>query len=330
MKIIAETAAHHEGDYRFIETLVDKIAQSRASIAKLHVTLSIDEYMTEDHSVYKLLQTWMFDEQQWQHLISHLRSHKKELMLLTNDTKAVEFAKKAGADYLEIHSVALNDLRLLAAAREVIGPRTKLVLGVGGSTLEEIENAISFINSSDIVLMFGFQNYPTQYSDINFNKIRRIMALYPGFEFGYADHTAWDEPNNMLVTMMGAALGMTYVEKHVSHVPGEKRADAAAVVSFDYLEQLAKNIEVLEACNGDGSLLLNSGEQKYCVFGAMKKAAIVCSPVAAGDTLTLDSIEFKRTGQTSLLSQLDAIQLIGKRAKVDLVPGQLLQRSNFE
>lgn len=330
MKIIAETAGHHEGDFNFMKTLVGHIAASSASVAKLHITLSLDEYMTADHPVYELIKNWQFDECQWTELISTLRSNEKELMLLANDTKAVEFAKRIEANYIEIHSVALNDLRLLAAAREVINEDTKLVLGVGGSTLEEIDHAISFVGSRNVVLMFGFQNYPTNYSDINFNKIRRIMALYPQFEFGYADHTSWDEVNNMLVTMMGAALGVTYVEKHVSHVPGEKRADAAAVVNFNYIDELAKNISILESCNGTGSLLLNSGEQKYSNFGIMKKAALLSRNLLAGEELTTDSIEFKRTSRDCPVSQIDAIYLVGKRAKYDLPCGLPLQRSDYE
>lgn len=330
MKIIAETAAHHEGDFEFMVDLVSKIADSSADVAKIHVGLDLDEYMTPDHPVYKLAKNWLFSTQQWDEIVDRVRSGGKELMMLTNDIKAVEYAKLKKPSLLEIHSVALNDVNLLAAAREAILDGTRLVLGVGGSTLEEIDNAMTIVGEGNIVLMFGFQNYPTRYSDINFGKIRRVMSLYPNHEFGYADHTGWDEPNNMLVTMMGASLGMSYVEKHVSHVPGQKRVDAAAVVDFDYIRTLAKNLAVLKECEGSGSLLLNEAEQKYCVFGSMKKAAVIVESLSAGELLSIDHIAFKRTGTESDLSQLNVLQLMGRKSKNDLKAGHVLRRADLE
>ena len=49
--------------------------------------------------------------------------------------------------------------------------------------------------------MFGFQNYPTKYKNINLEKVRKIQSMYPKLKFGYADHTAWNEPNNELITL---------------------------------------------------------------------------------------------------------------------------------
>ncbi|GAG78345.1 unnamed protein product [marine sediment metagenome] len=232
--------------------------------------------------------------------------------------------------HVEIHSVCLNDINLLDALKQCLSGETKVVLGVGGSSLYEIENAINILQHPNIVLMFGFQNYPTRYEDINFSKMRRIMKLFSEFEFGYADHTAWDEPNNILITLLGAAIGMDYVEKHVTIAYGEERIDWSAAVSIDMFNEIKEKMELLELCNSDGLLRLNKGEQDYSTYGPMKKAAILTKDLKAGQKLERDMLAFKRTGQISDMSQVETLQSIGKKISKDIKRGQVLMREHLK
>jgi len=252
------------------------------------------------------------------------------LMLLFNDTKAVEFGMAFNPTHVEIHSVCLNDINLLDALKQHLSRETKVVLGVGGSSLYEIENAINILRHRNIVLMFGFQNFPTKYEDINFAKMRKIMKLFPEYQFGYADHTAWNEPNNILITLFGAALGMDYVEKHVTIAYGEERIDWSAAVSIDMFNEIKGKMDLIEACNGNGLLRLNKGEQDYSIFGPMKKAAMLTKDLKAGQELERDMLAFRRTGQISDLSQVEAIQSVGKVVNCDLRKDQVLLSSHIE
>ena len=327
MKLIAETAWHHQGDFGFMKKLVSEISQhANADIIKLHVTLDLKEYMAEDHPLFDGTRECMFGEMQWKEIIKLILSGEKELMLLFNDTKAVEFGMQYNPTHVEIHSVCLNDINLLTSLRQHLARETKLVLGAGGSSLYEIENAINILQHPNIVLMFGFQNFPTKYEDINFAKMRRIMKLFPEFEFGYADHTAWDEPNNVLITLLGAALGMNYVEKHVTIAYGEERIDWSAAVSIDMFNEIKEKMDLIQACNGDRLLRLNKGEKEYSIFGPMKKAAVLTKDLKAGQKLERDMLAFKRTGQNSDMSQVEVLQSIGKEITKGIKTGQVLMR----
>jgi len=332
MKLIAETAWHHQGEFAFMHQLVNAInKRTKADIVKLHLTLDIDEYMAPDHPLYEDVKIWLLDKDQWKEIIELIISGNKELMLLFNDTKAVEFGMQFNPTHVEIHSVCLNDNNLLAALKQRLTRETKVVLGVGGSSLYEIENAINILQHPNMVLMFGFQNFPTKYEDINFAKMRRIMKLFPEFQFGYADHTAWDEPNNILITLLGAALGMDYVEKHVTIAYGEERIDWSAAVSINMLNEIKERMKLIEACNGDGLLRLNKGEQDYSIFGPMKKAAMLTKDLKAGQELEKDILAFKRTGQISDMSQVEALQTIGKEEVTkDIKTGQVLMRDHLK
>ena len=75
MKLIAETACHHEGDFIFLKNLVSEInAKTGADIIKFHLTLDIDEYMAKDHDLYSEIQRWIFSPEEWSdifHLVKH-------------------------------------------------------------------------------------------------------------------------------------------------------------------------------------------------------------------------------------------------------------------
>jgi N,N'-diacetyllegionaminate synthase len=331
MKLIAETAWHHEGDFEFMRNLVTGIVEeSKADIVKMHITLDWDEYMHPDHQLYKKLREWLFTEKQWSQLIEIVIRSDKELMLLLNDTWAVQFAMEFRPKLIELHSVCLNNVFLINKLKPSLTPDMQVILGVGGTALEELDHAIRYFDHPNTVLMFGFQNYPTRYEYVNLSKMRRVMRLYPEMQFGYADHTAWNESNNELITLLVAANGMDYVEKHVTTAYGTDRTDSAAAISIEMLNSLAETLKLLEAIDGDGQLQLNPGERNYSVFGPMKMAAVAARNVDAGEKLSLEDLCFKRTGQTADLSQLEVLNMVGGTVQEPIMEGCVLMRRNVE
>jgi N,N'-diacetyllegionaminate synthase len=330
MKLIAETAWHHEGSYEFMKNLVTEIStKTEADIVKMHITLDFEEYMDPSHDGYSLLKPWLFKKDQWYELIEIVRNNDKQVMLLLNDVEAIKFGLKLSPEYVEIHSVCLNDVFMLDELKKGLPQTTKVVLGIGGTSIDEIEHAINYLTHSNILLMFGFQNYPTVYKDVNLNKIRKIMKLFDNFEYGYADHTAWDSPHNELVTLLGAATGMKYIEKHVTTNFGENRVDWPAAISIDMFNSLHKKIKILEGLNGDGSLSMNKGELSYSIFGPMKKAAVLKKSAKKGEIFSLDMIKFIRTEKVSNMSQLEVIKSVGRPFEQDMDQGELLMAKLF-
>ncbi len=331
INLIAETAWHHEGSFSFMKNLINKIcADSDVNTVKMHITLDLDEYMCVDHDAYETLKSWMFNEEQWSELIAIVRSYDKDLMLLLNDTKAVQFAAQFNPEIVEVHSVCLNVPRLQKSILTHISSTTKIVIGVGGCTLEEIGKAIEVFNKRETILMFGFQNYPTRYKDVNLGKIRKIQKIYSNKKFGYADHTAWDEDNNELVTLLVSANNMEYVEKHVTTQYGQQRCDYSAAISIDQLNRLARKIRVVDSICGDGSLPLNKAEQNYSIYGPMKMAAIAKYELKKGDVLSMNEVHFCRTSQITSMSQTDLLESIGLKFTKDIKSGQIIDWTQLD
>jgi N,N'-diacetyllegionaminate synthase len=318
-KLIAETAWHHEGDYSFMKNLVTKICElTKADVVKLHITLDIDEYMSKDHEAYDTLKSWMLAPNQWEELIRIIRNSGKDIMLLLNDTKAVNFASKFNPEFVELHSVSLNVPRLQSAVKKIIDKKSTLVIGIGGCSLEEVEAAIESFDDYKTLLMFGFQNYPTRYKDVNLKKIRRIQSLYPNHIYGYADHTAWNEKLNQLITLMVASNGMDFVEKHVTTAYGEKRCDFSAAISIEQFNQLHEKIKLLNSIAGTGELSLNKAEEEYSVYGPMKMAALAKRNLVKGTKIQIKDFHFCRTSQVTTMSQLDLLNSKGNTLTNDL------------
>lgn len=324
-KLIAETAWHHEGDFIFMKDLVTQICEnSNADIVKFHITLDLDEYMSEDHEAYETLKAWMLSEAEWEVLIEIVRKNNKELMLLLNDKKAIKFAKKFNPELVELHSVSMNVPRLQTSILDNISKKTKIVIGVGGCTVEEVENAINFFQEREIVLMFGFQNYPTKYKDVNLSKIRRIQNLFKDLIFGYADHTAWNEENNELITLLVSSNNMHFIEKHVTTEYGRERCDYSAAISINQLNSLLEKVSLLNKLSGDGFMGLNDAEKSYSLYGPMKMAAIAIHNINKGDKLTINDIHFCRTSQVTDMSQVNLLEVIGSNLAKDIKANQVI------
>lgn len=324
-RLIAETAWHHEGDFEFMRELVSEIGESGcADVLKMHVTLDLDEYMSPDHELYPVLDDMLFPEERWEELVGLGRSHGLEIMLLVNDTRAARFASDVVAELVEVHSLCLGDPRLLDAAGSTSGDESEIVLGVGGSTLGEIRWAIDRLDRDRAVLMFGFQNYPTRYERVNFARMRKMMESFPDFRFGYADHCAPDEPNNELVTLLGASLGMDFVEKHVTIRPGEDRLDSEAAISIGDCRKLRDRFDILEACEGDGNVEMSGAESAYARPGRMKKVAILDSSARRGQELRSQMLVFRRSATDTGLTGPEVETLLGSRLARDVHAGHVL------
>ena len=75
---------------------------------------------------------------------------------------------------------------------------------------------------------------------------------------------------------------------------------------------------------------LNDAEEKYSIYGPMKKTAVLKEDVQEGNILTLDKIQFQRTKETTDISQLDVIKKVGKKINKDLKAGTILFSKHFE
>ncbi|QEC52137.1 N,N'-diacetyllegionaminate synthase [Anseongella ginsenosidimutans] len=328
--LIGETAFHHQGDELFLRELIDHGANAKANAIKFHLLLDLDDYMIKTHDAYHILQEWMLTESQWENVIAYNSEKGLDSILLCNDLKSIEFAVKLESDSLkaiELHATGLNDYFLLKKASEF---DKTVILGIGGSSIDEISYAIEMLKSlgkDDIFLMYGFQNYPTRYENINLKKMIKLQNLF-ALPVGYADHTDPSDEFNEIVSILGIPMGINVCEKHFTHVFGEKRIDSQSAVSMEQFAKIRKMMDAAWTAAGDGILKMSEAELSYGNTGPMKKAIVASTPIKKGEIITLAKIAFKRTNESTYILQKFLPQLLGAIASKDIEQDEFIDFAN--
>lgn len=311
--LIADCAYSHEGDLDYLRKSIKKIAETKCVDAvKFHVLFDIQTYISPSHDLYEKYQDWLFDENEWRSMIDYARNLNLDVIVLADDMGCLNFLESIQdkLSAIEIHACSLNDIIMLDRITNFNIP---VILGVGGSTIDEISFAIDRlgkISKSNIILMYGFQSYPTRYIDINLSKILKIKKLFD-LPVGYADHTAFDDPNNEIISVMAAMMGINILEKHFTPDYGKKRIDYHAAIGKEQMLRINKLMKLILTIYGTGELKMSKAELEYGSIGPIKKAIVAKKFIEKDEKLSLDNICFKRTGEISSIKQNQILELIG-------------------
>jgi sialic acid synthase SpsE len=329
--IIGETAYNHEGDVEYLLKMIDEISEIGLDAVKFHLLLNPSSYMVKDHPVMKQLTQWIFSKDEWIRIFQHAKDKNLDIIALCDDLESLQFVLDhyQSIKAVEIHSSGLNDFFML---KKVVNFKGFVILGIGGSSLDEIQFAIESLKAhgkEEILLMYGFQSFPTNYNDVNLSKMIIISDLF-GLPVGYADHTAYDDINNEFVSSVAMMLGVPVLEKHVTLDPGVDRIDYHAAVGKDQLRRIKELMDVSYEILGDGSLGMSEAELKYGNTGPMKKAIVAKHKIHKGDLITQDDISFKRTLDESPIGQKEILRLFGLKAKNDIEVDEIIDFSKVK
>jgi sialic acid synthase SpsE len=323
--IIGEVAYNHEGDIDYLFKMINDIAELKLNAIKFHMLLNPESYMQKRHPIIHKLKNWIFNKKQWDEIINYSNKKNLDVFVLCDDVESIEYILENNINItaIELHATGLNDYFLLNA---VSGFDKQIILGVGGSTIDEINFAIDFLKNkgkNNILLMYGFQSYPTKYTDINLSKMLKIRDLFK-LPIGYADHTAFDDSNNEIISCMAAMMGLNILEKHYTPDYGMERIDYHAAVGKMQILKIKKLMELALKVCGNGNLKMSEAELEYGNTGPMKKAIVAKKKIKKGEKLSFDNLWFKRTENESPLKQNQFLQLIGLKSTKDIEEDEII------
>jgi N,N'-diacetyllegionaminate synthase len=318
--LIAETAYAHEGNYDYLCRQIDVIDSRYIDALKFHLLLDIDSYMSKDHPEYETVKAWLFTREQWAEIIGRAKRRGVDVIVLADDEASLVWIQSEPSlvDAVEIHSTGLNDLHLLELAVRLSKP---VFLGIGGSTLDEISLALSNLEKVPVVLMYGYQSYPTDYRKLNLALMAKLSVLFKKV-IGYADHTAYDDPENELITLMGYISGAPIIEKHFVLEKGAIRSDYESAVAVADLARLKTKLELVSDCMGQGIPSFSAAERAYGQSGLMKKVPVARVALAKGRRLQAADVVFKRTGAKTRIRPADIYSMLGREVSQAILPGE--------
>lgn len=329
--IIGETAYNHEGDIKYLFKMIDDIAELGLNAIKFHLLLNPESYMQKRHPLIGETRKWIFTEDEWTNLINYSFNKGLDVVALCDDIESIEFILKNKLNVfgIELHAVCLNDYFMLEKLLDYNG---LIILGIGGSTIDEIEYAVDFLKDNgkkDILLMYGFQSYPTNYEDINLKRMIKIREMFD-LEVGYADHTAYNNENTALLSVMGYALGARILEKHYTPDFGVERIDFHTAVGKEQMIKIKNHLDLFKKVLGDGSLAVSEPEKKYGRVGSMKKAIVARKNIKKGKKVELDDLWYKRTSEETYLKQKQILDIVGLESLMDIKEDEAIDFSKLK
>ncbi len=326
--IIGETAYNHEGDLLYLYRMIDDISELGLNAIKFHILLNPNSYIQKKHALFNELKKWIFDESHWIDIINYSKNKKLDVVMLCDDVESVNFIvdNDLDVDSIEIHASGLNDFFMLDALSNW---DKNIILGIGGSQIDEIVYALNILGKKNIILMYGFQNYPTDYETINLSKMIKIKNLFD-LPVGYADHTAYDDPYNEIISAMPSFMGINILEKHYTPDVGVERIDYHAAIGKKEILKIKNYMNLALSVLGTGDMALSEPEKAYGNLGPMKKAIVAKKCIKKGQKLSKDNLWFKRTVEESYIPQNQFFNLLCLKALKDIKTDELITFENVE
>jgi len=328
--LIAETAYLHQGDLSYLKRMIKAASKIKMDAIKFHALFDIDDYMTSTHQIYDSLKTWMFSRQEWDEVVKESHDSGLDIIMLCDDIKSLDyFAKSKLIKGLELHATSINDIFMLKGIMKFKG---LAVLGIGGCSIDEVDYAVSTLkgaNKQDILLMFGYQNYPTDYNKIYLSRMLKLKEYF-GLPIGYADHTAYDDKNNELISALPVLFGCNVLEKHFTLKKGEERLDFHSAVGPDQLIKIKELMRLFHSVAGHEKRTIAIEEQQYGVVGPNKKAIVAKRDLKKGQTLKLDDLWYKRTHNESHLEQRSLPKILGKKLQRNVKRNELIEFGHIQ
>lgn len=294
VKVIAEIANAHQGNPDTAFALAEASVKAGADAVKFQIYFA-EELLTASHARFTHFQKQAFTPDTWDQL---LRKAKRLGVAVYTDVfgeQALQIAQRNEVDGYKIHSSDLGNTLLL---QQMAGLDKTIFLAVGGSTFPEIAHAIQILTSArqskrEIVLLHGFQSYPTEVQDACLERIKRLHDVFGNqVSYGYMDHVSGDDSFAITLPLIALPYGIRYIEKHVTLNRSAKGVDYYSSLNPPEFEHFATELRRAESALGPAPEQFSESERRY--RREVKKRWVAKRPLLSGQMLTADNLVMKR------------------------------------
>ena len=235
---ICETAFSHEGDYDYLLQQVILIGESNLKVIKFQILLDPTSYFHPSSS----RPDWCFSLDAWRDIFNFARQYGLEIVGLPLDLMALNFCMDMGVEAIEIHPVMVSDMPFIRYLSEKY--TGEVILGISGVERSRLDHIIDLFDRP-IILMLGFQSFPTHFLDSNLFHISNLRSDYPRHSLGFADHSSHDSLWAFKLPELAVALGVRYIEKHFVLEKGRKRIDFDSALNIEDLSDLRQSLSCI-------------------------------------------------------------------------------------
>lgn len=292
VEIVAEIANAHQGDPGIALQLALAAHDAGADAVKFQV-YSAEDLLVRSHPRFSHFQHQSFSRTTWLNLLAATKASGARVYCDVFGLDALEIATSAQVDGYKVHSSDLGNEPLLHALAEKGG---RVLLAVGGSTVREIARAVSLVGRgapTPLVLLHGFQSYPTAIEDARLSRLAWLQKLFGGrCEVGYMDHTAGDDPLAVMLPLLAVAMGATVLEKHITQSRAARGVDYYSSLEPEEFARFVEAVRLSERAIGGSVDAFAPAEAEY--RRQVKKHWVAARSLSAGHVLSSHDLVMKR------------------------------------
>lgn len=291
--VICEQSQTHEGNLDLAKLLIKVAAEAKADAVKFQ-TFTADELAVPSYKYYSLFKKLEWVVGQWKELIDECHRFGLKAMSDVFGIGSARMLASVGIDAIKVHATDILNRPLL---EEFAGMDIPLLLSSGGSYLAEMRDAVKILRSQGklarpLILMHGFQNYPTLIEHTNLLKMK-FFGNQLGLPYGFADHIDGDHRQNFSLCAMAIGMGAVVIEKHITSDRASKMEDyESALNPSDFIEFVQK-IRELDDAKGCAVDELLSVEQNYRKM--TRKHVVALKDLKKDYVLQKNDVALKRT-----------------------------------
>jgi N-acetylneuraminate synthase len=262
--IIAEIGINHNGDLNIAKRLIDIASVAGCDAVKFqkrNPDVCVPEHqknvmretpwgtMTYLEYKYKV----EFGKEEYDEIDSYCKEKGIAWSASPWDLDSLDFLNQYDIPFIKIPSAMLTNDELLKSS---VNTGKKIILSVGMSTEEEIENAVDILRQSkEFALLHCNSTYPAPIEELNLSAIKTLKEKYE-CEVGYSGHEF-----RLGTTVSAIYLGASIIERHITLDRTMWGTDHMSSVEPQGLIKLVKGIRELEQAYGDGIIKITESQK---------------------------------------------------------------------
>ncbi len=257
--VIAEIGINHRGDVEIAKQLIDSAVRSGVDAVKFQTYLTEQRAPKGNDEVFKILKNLELPFEAFKELKDYAEQYDVDFFSTPFDNESVEYLESIGTDLYKIASFDIVNHQLL---REVAKTGKPVIMSVGMSNLDEIEDAYNILRegTKNIAILHCISSYPTMEKDSNLSNIYKIQEKYDCI-VGQSDHT-----DDIEVPIYAAAAGAQILEKHYKIDKNFECIDSPVSITEIQMRELVEKVRDLEVIFGDENFGVREVEQGVTVF----------------------------------------------------------------
>ena len=336
---IADIAANHDGDLERAKMLIRLAKDAGADAAKF-----------QNFKAKKIVSDYGFKSMGGQ--VSHQAEWKKSVFEVYQDAEVpldwTSILKaecdKVGIDYFsspydfEAADYLYDFMPAYKAGSGLISWPQMLVymakkgkpilIATGASDIGEVTRAMRAVQAvtDEIILMQCNTNYTasdSNYDYLNLNVLKTYATMYPDMVLGLSDHTHSPAP------VVGAvALGARVIERHFTDSNDREGPDHKFAMNPENWAEMVQEVRTLERALGSADKFVTASEKE--TYMLQRRCLRAARDIKAGETFTAEMVEPLRPATPGAIMPWELENVIGKKARVDMVYGKELRWNELE